>query len=159
MSDLRDFDFPKQVDLLADCRKPLLIGVRHHSAAMTRALAPLLDAFQPKSILLEMPFDFTDWIEHLADEQTIAPVANSAADPQGNISFYPLADFSPELAAIRWAKKHRVPIVPFDLSAGPKSQKRRENDWKKPSELGSRNSELGRSCPITRASIRQSRKA
>ncbi len=74
MSDLRDFDFPKQVDLLADCRKPLLIGVRHHSAAMTRALAPLLDAFQPKSILLEMPSDFTDWIEHLADEQTIAPV-------------------------------------------------------------------------------------
>ncbi len=65
-----------------------------------------------------MPSDFTNWIEHLADEQTIAPIAISAADPHGNISFYPLADFSPELAAIRWAKKRRVPIVPFDLSAG-----------------------------------------
>ncbi len=47
-------------------------------------------------------------------------------------------------------QKASSPIVPFDLSAGAKSQKRRENDWKKPSELGSRNSELGRSCPITR---------
>ncbi len=118
MSEAREFDFPKQVDLLSECREPLLIGVRHHSAAITRALTPLLDAFHPKSILLEMPSDFCDWIEHLADEQTVAPVAISAADPHGNISFYPLADFSPELAAIRWASKHRVPVVPFDLSAG-----------------------------------------
>lgn len=118
MSEVREFDFPKQVDLLSECREPLLIGVRHHSAAITRALTPLLDAFQPKTILLEMPSDFSDWIVHLADEQTVAPVAISAADPHGNISFYPLADFSPELAAIRWASKHRVPIVPFDLSAG-----------------------------------------
>jgi Mg-chelatase subunit ChlD len=118
MSEAREFDFLGQVDHLYECRKPLLIGVRHHSAAITRALAPLLETFQPKSILLEMPSDFSDWIEHLADEQTVAPVAISAADPQGNISFYPLADFSPELAAIRWANKHRVPIVPMDLSAG-----------------------------------------
>ncbi len=103
MSEASEFDFPQQVDLLADCREPLLIGVRHHSAAITRSLAPLLNAFQPQCILLEMPSDFTDWIEHLADEQTVAPVAISAADPHGNISFYPLADFSPELAAIRWA--------------------------------------------------------
>jgi Mg-chelatase subunit ChlD len=118
MSEVREFDFRRQIDLLSDCREPLLIGVRHHSAAITRALTPLLDAFQPKNILLEMPSDFSDWIEHLADEQTVAPVAISAADPHGNIFFYPLADFSPELVAIRWAKKHRVPIVPFDLSAG-----------------------------------------
>ena len=118
MNEAHEIDFPRQVDLLAECRKPLLIGVRHHSAAITRALAPLLDTFQPKCILLEMPSDFSDWIEHLADEQTVAPVAISAADPNGNISFFPLADFSPELAAIRWASKHRVPIVPFDLSAG-----------------------------------------
>ncbi len=118
MSETREFDFPKQMDMLSECREPLLVGVRHHSAAITRALTPLLDAFQPKSILLEMPSDFLDWIEHLADEQTVAPVAISAADPHGNISFYPLADFSPELVAIRWASKHHVPIVPFDLSAG-----------------------------------------
>jgi Family of unknown function (DUF5682) len=118
MSEAREFDFLEQVDLLANCREPLLIGVRHHSAAITRALKPLLEAFQPKSILLEMPSDFADWIEHLADEETVAPVAISAADPLGNISFYPLADFSPELAAIRWAKRNRVPVVPFDLSAG-----------------------------------------
>jgi Mg-chelatase subunit ChlD len=118
MSEAREFDFPTQVELLSKCRKPLLIGVRHHSAAITRALTPLLDAFAPKCVLLEMPSDFSDWIEHLADEQTVAPVAISAADPEGNIAFYPLADFSPELVAIRWAKKNRVPVVPFDLSAG-----------------------------------------
>ena len=111
-------DFSTQIESLAQCRQPYLIGVRHHSAAITRALSALLSSMQPKSILLEMPSDFTDWIPYLADEETVAPIAISAADPQGNLSFYPLADFSPELAAIRWAHHHQIPLRPFDLSAG-----------------------------------------
>lgn len=110
--------FQKQLDELADCHAPLLIGVRHHSAALSRAITPLLDAFAPEQILLELPSEFSDWIEYLADEDTVAPVAISAVDPDGNLSFYPLADFSPEWVAIRWAHKNKVPIIPFDLWAG-----------------------------------------
>ncbi len=45
-----------------------------------------------------------------------APVALAGcSDSQADLSFYPFADFSPELAAIRWAFKNNVPIEPCDL--------------------------------------------
>ena len=36
---------------LADCRTPLLIGVRHHSAALARVMPKLLADFKPKAML------------------------------------------------------------------------------------------------------------
>ena len=36
-------------------------------------------------------------------------MALAACDETRLISFYPLADFSPELAAIRWALAHKFP--------------------------------------------------
>jgi hypothetical protein len=112
--------FIDQIVPLGECRTPLLIGVRHHSAAIARSIAAMLDAFQPDHLLIEMPSDFNAWLEYLADEETVAPVAISAASPEGDLAFYPLADFSPELAAIRWASKHGVPVVACDLSVNAK---------------------------------------
>ena len=43
-------------------------------------------------------------------------MALAACDETRLISFYPLADFSPELAAIRWAAAHNVPVIPCDLA-------------------------------------------
>jgi Mg-chelatase subunit ChlD len=111
-------EISEQLDLLAACRSPYLIGVRHHSAAISRIIDPLLCKVNPSCILLELPTDFTPWLEFLTDEQTIAPVAISAADPDGNLAFYPLADFSPELVVLRWASRNEVPVIPMDLSAG-----------------------------------------
>src|SRR4029079_12257408 len=37
------------------------------------------------------------------------------------LGFYPFADFSPELAAIRWARSHRIPTVAIDLPAAGKA--------------------------------------
>lgn len=108
----------EQLEQLANCRSPYLIGVRHHSAAICRIIDPLLRQIKPSCILLELPVDFADWLHFLTDEQTLAPIAISAADPFGNLAFYPLADFSPELNILRWAKEHHVPVVPMDLSAG-----------------------------------------
>ncbi len=101
---------------LADCRAPLLIGVRHHSAALARVLPALLADFKPKAVLVEMPPDFAPWLEYLGREDLEAPVALAACDEARLISFYPLADFSPELAAIHWAKAHDVPVIPCDLA-------------------------------------------
>ena len=69
-------DLPDDVlDRLADCRAPLLIGVRHHSAALARVMPKLLAEFKPKAILVEMPPDFQPWLEYLGKDDLEAPVA------------------------------------------------------------------------------------
>jgi hypothetical protein len=100
---------------LAECRAPFLIGVRHHSAAIARVMPRLLADFRPKSVLVEMPPEFRPWLEYLGRGDLEAPVALAACDETRLISFYPLADFSPELAAIRWAFAENVPVIPCDL--------------------------------------------
>src|SRR4051812_20392002 len=111
-NDLPDDVLPR----LADCRTPLLIGVRHHSAALARVMPNLLADFKPKAVLVEMPPDFQPWLEYLGQAELEAPVALAACDETRLISFYPLADFSPELAAIRWAAANQVPVILCDLA-------------------------------------------
>jgi hypothetical protein len=103
------------LDRLAGCRTPWLIGVRHHSAALARVMPQLLADLGPAAILLEMPPDFRPWLQYLGRDDLEAPVALAACDQTRLLSFYPLADFSPELAAIRWAAAHHVPVLPIDL--------------------------------------------
>lgn len=103
------------LDRLADCKSPHLIGVRHHSAALSRVMPELLSQIRPDAVLIEMPTDFHPWMEHLTKEDLVAPVALAASDAAQLVSFYPLADFSPELAAIRWAAAAKVPVIPCDL--------------------------------------------
>ncbi|RCS54070.1 VWA domain-containing protein [Bremerella cremea] len=108
-------DLRQPLENLAACQTPHLIGVRHHSAALARAMPALLEAIRPEAILLEMPPDFAAWISHLGHPEMTAPVALAACHRAELTSFYPLADFSPELVAIRWAARHAVPIIPCDL--------------------------------------------
>ncbi|TWT65310.1 DUF5682 family protein [Allorhodopirellula solitaria] len=115
------FEFDPSMPVLAQSRRPFLIGVRHHSAALARALPAMLDGFAPECVLVELPSDLQDWIEHLADPQTIAPVAISAVHDQSGLFFYPMADFSPEWVAIRWARRRGVPVVACDLSVAAKT--------------------------------------
>lgn len=103
------------VDLLHRSEKPYLIGVRHHSPALSVALPGLLDGFRPEALLLELPPEFTPWLPWLADPATTAPVALAGVPGDGGPAFYPFADFSPELVAIRWAARAGVPVVPCDL--------------------------------------------
>lgn len=103
------------LEAMAGCAAPYLIGVRHHSPALAAAVPQLLEAFRPDVLLIELPTEAGPWLTHLSDEKTQAPVALAGAMPGGAVAFYPFADFSPELAALRWAREHEVPVVPCDL--------------------------------------------
>ncbi|MEU6813938.1 DUF5682 family protein [Streptomyces sp. NPDC046860] len=96
---------------------PFLIGVRHHAPSLAWAVPALLDAARPDVLLVELPAEFQEWLPWLAHEDTVAPVALAAAPGAGGAgpAFYPFADFSPELAAVRWAARHSVPVVACDL--------------------------------------------
>lgn len=123
-------DVAAALDVLAASQAPLLIGVRHHSPACARAMPALLDAFRPTRVLIELPADLGHWLPWLGHAETLAPVALAAvrADAQG-LGFYPFADFSPELAAARWAVAHGVTLEACDLPYGTR-EARAEADAK-----------------------------
>ncbi len=104
---------------LTDPAAPCLIGVRHHSPSLAAAVPALLDAASPDVLLVELPDEMQEWLPWLGHEETRAPVALAAAPRDGGggrgPAFYPFADFSPELAAVRWAARHDVPVVACDL--------------------------------------------
>lgn len=107
---------PEVVGRLAAHRTPYLVGVRHHSPALAGVLPALLDAAEPDVVLVELPEELGEWLPHLGDPALTAPVALSGAHRDGSgLAFYPFADFSPELAAIRWARRAGVPVRPCDL--------------------------------------------
>ncbi|MGK5517745.1 DUF5682 family protein [Micromonospora sp. URMC 107] len=104
------------VDALAGSVRPYLIGVRHHSPALAAAVPALLDAAGAEVVCIELPADFQRWLPYLSDPAARAPLAlvgSHGAD--GPMGFYPFADFSPELAAIRWARQRGVEVVCCDL--------------------------------------------
>ncbi|MFJ1751880.1 DUF5682 family protein, partial [Kitasatospora sp. NPDC088134] len=114
----------EQADALAgsgtDRPGPYLIGVRHHAPSITAVLPALLAAARPDVLLVELPAEFQPWLDLLAAPATVAPVALAAATGAEGATpaFYPFADFSPELAALRWAAAHGVPAVACDLPLG-----------------------------------------
>nr|WP_053689859.1 DUF5682 family protein [Streptomyces sp. WM6372] len=103
------------VDGLAASTAPYLLGVRHHSPALAAVVPALLDAAEAEVVCVELPTDFQPWLEHLADPETVAPVALAGTGREGGLAFYPFADFSPELAAIRWARARGVEVLCCDL--------------------------------------------
>lgn len=98
---------------------PLLLGVRHHGPGSARAVRAALDAARPLSVLIEGPPEADALIPLAADEAMRPPVAllAHAVDEPGRSAFWPLAEFSPEWVAIRWAVEHKVPARFIDLPA------------------------------------------
>ncbi|MFC8906939.1 DUF5682 family protein [Micromonospora sp. NPDC057140] len=114
--DLSAADPRAVVDALAGSVRPYLIGVRHHSPALASVVPALLDAAGAEVVAVELPADFQHWLPHLSDPAARAPLAvvgSHGAD--GPMGFYPFADFSPELAAIRWARQRGVEVICCDL--------------------------------------------
>lgn len=98
---------------------PLLLGVRHHGPGSARAVRAALDAASPPAVLIEGPPEGDALLALAADEQMRPPVAllaHAVEDP-GRAAFWPLAEFSPEWVAIRWALGRGVPVRFIDLPA------------------------------------------
>ncbi|MFH9616927.1 DUF5682 family protein [Streptomyces pratensis] len=98
---------------------PLLLGVRHHGPGSARAVLAALDAVRPAAVLVEGPPEGDALLPLAAHSRMRPPVAllAHAVDDPGHAAFWPLADFSPEWVAIRWALEHGVPVRFVDLPA------------------------------------------
>ncbi|MFJ4836308.1 DUF5682 family protein [Streptomyces sp. NPDC088747] len=98
---------------------PLLLGVRHHGPGSARAVRTALEAAVPRVVLIEGPPEADALIPLAADKDMRPPVALLAhvVDEPGRSAFWPLAEFSPEWVAIRWALDHGVPARFIDLPA------------------------------------------
>ncbi|WP_406137126.1 DUF5682 family protein [Streptomyces sp. NBC_01089] len=98
---------------------PLLLGVRHHGPGSARAVLAALDAVVPEAVLIEGPPE-GDALLALAGDAGMRPpvalLAHVVGDP-GRAAFWPMAEFSPEWGAIRWAQRHEVPVRFMDLPA------------------------------------------
>ena len=79
-----------------------LVPIRHHSPACALALRALLEEVRPAVVLIEGPAEYTDLLPALQDAATVPPVAVLSLG-EGAASYYPLAEFSPEWVALRWA--------------------------------------------------------
>ncbi|WP_232250299.1 DUF5682 family protein [Streptomyces sp. HB-N217] len=99
--------------------RPLLLGVRHHGPGSARAVRAALDAARPGVVLVEGPPEADALIPLAAHEDMRPPVAllAHAVDEPGRSAFWPMAEFSPEWVALRWALEHDVPARFIDLPA------------------------------------------
>ncbi|MFI8814208.1 MULTISPECIES: DUF5682 family protein [unclassified Streptomyces] len=98
---------------------PLLLGVRHHGPGSARAVLAALEAVRPGAVLVEGPPEGDALLPLAADPRMRPPVAllAHAVDDPGRAAFWPLAEFSPEWVAIRWALANDVPVRFLDLPA------------------------------------------
>lgn len=109
---------------------PLLLGVRHHGPGSARAVRAALDAARPAAVLIEGPPEGDALLGLAADPGMRPPVAllAHAADDPGRAAFWPLAGFSPEWIAIRWAQEAGVPVRFMDLPAAHSLARREEGE-------------------------------
>ncbi|MGP3981980.1 DUF5682 family protein [Streptomyces sp. KR80] len=100
-------------------RRPLLLGVRHHGPGSARAVRAVFDRHRPRAVLIEGPPEADALVALAAEEGMRPPVAllAHAVDDPSRAAFWPLAEFSPEWVAIRWALAHDVPVRFIDLPA------------------------------------------
>src|SRR5687767_8809959 len=97
----------------------LVFGVRHHGPGSARAGAAGLDEVQPDIVLIEGAPELDTVATLAAERGMVPPVAGLvyAPDEPRRASFYPLATFSPEWVALRWALGRGVPVHFADLPA------------------------------------------
>lgn len=96
-----------------------ILGIRHHGPGSAHSVAEALAILRPDLVLVEGPPELDQVIPLLSDPQMVPPVAGLiyAVDEPRVASFYPLASFSPEWVAIRWALSTGTRVRAIDLPA------------------------------------------
>jgi hypothetical protein len=101
--------------------RPLVpvFGVRHFSPAGALHVRTFLDEHDPAVVLIEGPADATPQLLHLLHPKTAPPVAILAFTKTRPVRslVYPLAAYSPEFVAARWALEHKREVRFIDLPA------------------------------------------
>jgi hypothetical protein len=94
-----------------------LFGIRHHGPGSAASLVAALDAFRPDIVLLECPADAEAALATATHPELRPPVALLVYNPkqQGQASFLPFAEFSPEWQAIQWCAHHAAHVRCMDL--------------------------------------------
>lgn len=82
-------------------------------------LRAYLNELKPEVVLIEGLSDANDLIPDMTRQATRPPIAILAYTDSLPVRtlVYPLATYSPEYQAIRWAKDHDVPVEFIDLSS------------------------------------------
>ena len=96
-----------------------IYGIRHHGPGSARAVLAALDEHPPDLVLIEGCPELDAIVDLLGEEGMVPPVAGLvyAVDEPRKATFYPLARFSPEWVAARWALARGVPVRFLDLPA------------------------------------------
>lgn len=94
-----------------------VFGVRHLSPGAAWHLRAYLDQVQPTAVLIEGPSDATSLIKHLVNPKTRPPVAMLAftSELPMRTAMWPLAVYSPEYEAMRWAYTNDADCAFIDL--------------------------------------------
>ncbi|MCA9999105.1 MAG: hypothetical protein KDE56_25250, partial [Anaerolineales bacterium] len=94
-----------------------IFGIRHHGPGSARSLVQALTALQPDIVLVEGPPDADEIIPLLVEEEMEPPVALLVYRPDRprRASYIPLALFSPEWQALRYAVRQGIPARFMDL--------------------------------------------
>jgi uncharacterized protein DUF5682 len=94
--------------------------VRHHSPRSALLAAEFLDEARPEAVLIEGPIDATPLVEVLTDPETLPPIAilGYRTDGQADSALWPFAAYSPEYAAMIWAKANGRRVELIDIPIG-----------------------------------------
>ena len=94
-----------------------LFGIRHHGPGSAASLVAALDAFRPDIVLLECPADAEAALATATHPELRLPVALLVYNPkqQGQASFLPFAEFSPEWQAVQWCARNEAHVRCMDL--------------------------------------------
>jgi hypothetical protein len=96
-----------------------VLGVRHHGPGSARAVGDALRQLRPDLVVVEGCPELDAISPLFAHADLVPPVAGLvyAVDSPRQALFYPLAEFSPEWVAARWAVAAGVPLRFADLPA------------------------------------------
>ena len=96
-----------------------VLGIRHHGPGSARSVLDALDELDPALVLVEGPPELDALTPFVVDPELVPPVAGLvyAVDEPWRALFYPMADFSPEWVALRWAVERGRPVRFVDLPA------------------------------------------
>jgi hypothetical protein len=94
-----------------------VFGVRHLSPTGAWHLCRFLDRVKPKVVLIEGLADADELIPHFTKKGTKPPIAILAYTDSQPVRtlVYPLARYSPEYQALKWADDNDVPVEFIDL--------------------------------------------